>query len=358
MSDTSSDYINKNKVEDAAESSGGRRKATPGEEERGAYTYEYPRPALTADNVIFGFDGDNLKVLLIRRGVEPYKGYWALPGGFMRMSESIEECARRELFEETNVKDVYLEQFHTFSDPKRDPRGRVVSVAFIALVRPSDHKLIGGDDATDARWFSTTALPSLAFDHEHILELARECLKQELKLRPVAFRLLNEVFTIDEIRKVYEAINELIYDRRNFERKLLNSGVVDERNDMPTTGKRALRRYSLSEAARTMIDDENSVLLPDQSDDEDCVPEASYNQSAVDEEADLATDRDSMIPEMCCCASLFVEYNDDIGAFPEEKATTKETVISDEAVASIPTKNTKSSKDFGSLKNLFNFFDF
>lgn len=338
MSDTSSDNINNNKVkdsnnkvEDASESSGVRRKATPGEEERGAYTYEYPRPALTADNVIFGFDGDNLKVLLIRRGVDPYKGYWALPGGFMRMSESIEECARRELFEETNVKDVYLEQFHTFSDPERDPRGRVVTVAFIALVRPSDHKLIGGDDATDARWFSTTELPSLAFDHEHILELARECLKQELKLRPVAFRLLNEVFTIDEIRKVYEAINELIYDRRNFERKLLNSGVVDERNDLPTTGKRALRRYSLSEAASTMIDDEG---------------------------ADLATDLDSMISEMCCCESSFVEYNDDIEALPEEKATPEEKYISAEAVASKATKNRKSSKDFGSLKNLFNFFDF
>ena len=205
-----------------------RNEATPVEEKRGTYTYAYPRPALTADCVIFGFNDERLQILLIERGVEPYKGCWALPGGFMRMNESIEECARRELWEETNVKDVYLEQFHTFSSPGRDPRGRVVTVAFIALVRPSEYDVVGGDDANIAAWFDADALPPLAFDHKHILEEARQRLREILRLRPVAFTLVGEMFSIDELRRVYEAVNDTSYDRRNFHRKLLNSGLVEE----------------------------------------------------------------------------------------------------------------------------------
>lgn len=199
----------------------------PGQDDpKEEYVYEYPRPAMTADNVIFGFDGDRLKILLVERGLEPFKGSWALPGGFMRMNESIEECARRELREETNVHDVYLEQFHVFSNPGRDPRGRVVTVAFIALVRPADHAVIGGDDASNAMWFDVEMLPPLAFDHLDIIDMARTHLKELLRIKPVAFNLLNEVFAVDELRRVYEVITGNTYDRRNFHRKLMQSDVI------------------------------------------------------------------------------------------------------------------------------------
>lgn len=193
---------------------------------KGEYVYEYPRPAMTADNVIFGFDGERLQILLVERGIDPFQGSWALPGGFMRMDETIEQCARRELREETNVRDVYLEQFHVFSTPKRDPRGRVVTVAFIALVRPADHAVIGGDDASNAMWFDVDMLPPLAFDHLEIIDMARAHLKELLRIKPVAFQLLNEVFTVDELRKVYEVITGNTYDRRNFHRKLMQTDVI------------------------------------------------------------------------------------------------------------------------------------
>lgn len=206
---------------------------------KGKYTYDYPRPAMTADNVIFGFDGDALQVLLVERGIDPFKGSWALPGGFMRMNETVDECARRELMEETNVHDVYLEQFHVFSDPDRDPRGRVVTVAYIALVRPSDHDVIGGDDASRAMWFDVDMLPPLAFDHLEIIDMARARLKELLKIKPVAFRLLNEIFTVDELRRVYEVISGNSFDRRNFHRKLMQSNMISDIDEMPVCDARA-----------------------------------------------------------------------------------------------------------------------
>ncbi|MBD5292468.1 MAG: NUDIX hydrolase [Bacteroides sp.] len=192
------------------------------------YTYKYPHPALTTDCVIFGFDGTRLQVLLIERGLEPFEGCWALPGGFMRMDETLEECARRELQEETGIIDVHLEQLGAFSRVDRDPRERVVTVAFLALVPSLRFEVRGGDDAKKAAWFDADALPPLAFDHKHILEEARQRLREILRLRPVAFTLVGEMFSIDELRRVYEAVNDTSYDRRNFHRKLLNSGLVEE----------------------------------------------------------------------------------------------------------------------------------
>lgn len=194
----------------------------------GSYTYRYPHPAMTADCVVFGFDGEKLNLLLIERGIEPYKGYWALPGGFMRMNETIEECAARELFEETNLKHVYLDQFRVFSRPDRDPRERVVTVAFIALVNPALYRVTGGDDAAHAAWFELEYLPPLAFDHEMIIDAARAHLREIIRTRKVAFNLLQESFSVDQLRKVYEAINGTTYDRRNFQRKLMQSGLVEE----------------------------------------------------------------------------------------------------------------------------------
>lgn len=192
------------------------------------YSYKYPHPALTADCVIFGFDGIGLKVLLIERGVEPFKGMWALPGGFMRINETIEQAARRELAEETGLRHIYMEQFKVFSDVNRDPRERVVTVAFMALVRPADYRLIAGDDAVAALWFDENALPPLAFDHMEIILQAREHLKEVLRIKPVAFELLNKVFSLSELQKVYEVINRTHYDRRNFQRKALQTGMLQE----------------------------------------------------------------------------------------------------------------------------------
>lgn len=192
------------------------------------YCYRYPHAAVTADCVIYGFDGENLKILLIERGLPPYKGMWALPGGFMKIDETIDETARRELFEETGLKNVYLTQFKVFSKVDRDPRERVVTVAFIALVRPADYNLIAGDDAANALWFDEDMLPPMAFDHIDIIREARAHLSETLRVRPVAFELLNKVFSLSELQKVYEAVNRTTYDRRNFQRKALQSGWLSE----------------------------------------------------------------------------------------------------------------------------------
>lgn len=183
---------------------------------------------MTADCVIFGFDGEALKVLLIERGLEPYLGSWALPGGFMRIDETIESCAMRELAEETGLTGVYLEQFKVYSTVKRDPRERVVTVAFIALVRPAMYVLTAGDDASDARWFDVEFLPPMAFDHTSIIKEARQHLSEILKMKPVAFELLNKTFSLGELQNVYEAISGHSYDRRNFQRKALQSGLLTE----------------------------------------------------------------------------------------------------------------------------------
>lgn len=198
-----------------------------------SYQYKYPHPALTADCVIFGFNGEQLKILLIERGIEPYKGMWALPGGFMGIDETIEDAARRELNEETGLKDVFMTQFKVYSGVKRDPRERVVTVAFIALVRPSDYQLVAGDDASNALWFDENSLPPMAFDHADIIKEAREHLKEILRVRPIAFELLNRVFSLGELQRVYEVINGANYDRRNFQRKVLQSGNVREVSDEP-----------------------------------------------------------------------------------------------------------------------------
>ena len=136
------------------------------------YCYQYPHPAVTADCVIFSYDGNDIKVLLIQRGNDPYKGKWAFPGGFMNIDETAEQCAIRELKEETGLKDVVLEQFFTFTNINRDPRERVISIAFMGIAKSSEIK--GNDDAIDARWFSLNKIPDLAFDHDLILKKALE----------------------------------------------------------------------------------------------------------------------------------------------------------------------------------------
>ena len=198
---------------------------------KGTYTYDYPRPAVTTDCVIFGYDGKELKVLLIERGIEPFKGCWAFPGGFLNMDEDALAGARRELKEETGLENAFIEQFHTFSEPDRDPRGRVITIAHYALVKIQEVE--GGDDAAQARWFPIGEVPPLAFDHDRILRMAMSRLKERIHFEPVGFELLPDVFTMPQLQNLYEAILEVHFDRRNFASKMLKLGILEDTGDRP-----------------------------------------------------------------------------------------------------------------------------
>ena len=200
------------------------------------FCYKYPHPSVTADCVIFGFDGVSIMVLLIQRGIEPFKDKWALPGGFMKIDETAEECARRELEEETGLKNTAVEQFYTFSDVNRDPRERVITVAHYALVKLSEVK--GGDDAASAKWFELETIPSLAFDHDRILRMALSRLKERICFEPIGFELLPEVFTMTELQNLYEAILEVKFDRRNFYNKMLKIGILSLAEPRPANASR------------------------------------------------------------------------------------------------------------------------
>ena len=168
------------------------------------YHYKYPHPSVTTDCVIFGFDGTRLNVLLIERGNDPYKGCWAFPGGFLNMDESALEGAKRELYEETGLRDAYIHQFHAFSAPDRDPRERVISIAYFALVRLTDVK--AGDDAAKAQWFPLDEIPPLAFDHDKMLREALKALRRLIHFEPIGVELLPENFTKTQLQSLYEAI--------------------------------------------------------------------------------------------------------------------------------------------------------
>jgi 8-oxo-dGTP diphosphatase len=191
------------------------------------HTYEYPRAALTVDCVVFGFGGGELQVLLIRRGLAPFKGQWALPGGFVRLDETLDEAARRELEEETGLQQVFLEQLYTFGAVKRDPRERVVSVTYYALVRPADHKTVAATDAEAAEWFPVSKLPALAFDHQVIFDSALERLRGKLTYEPIGFELLPEKFTLTQLQRLYEAVLGQELDKRNFRKKVLSFGLLE-----------------------------------------------------------------------------------------------------------------------------------
>ena len=190
------------------------------------YTYNYEMPSVAVDCVIFGFVESGLKLLLIERNLEPYKGMYALPGGFVLPHETTEEAAQRELLEETGVQQVYMEQLYTFSQPNRDPRGRVVSIAYFALVNPEHFNLQSGTDAAQARWFSYAQMPQLAFDHYQIVNKALERLRGKIKYQPIGFELLPRKFVLSQLQTLYEAILEMQLDKRNFRKKMLSSGLL------------------------------------------------------------------------------------------------------------------------------------
>lgn len=204
------------------------------------YCYKYPHPAVAADCVMFGFDGVGLQVLLIERGAEPYKGRWAFPGGFINMNEDAEDGAKRELKEETGFTAARIEQFYTFSNPNRDPRERVISIAYYALVQIQEVK--GGDDAARAKWFGINEVPQLAFDHDLILRKAITCLRESIHFQPVGFELLPEKFTIRELQSLYEAILGVCFDRRNFLKKMLRLELLEQTDETiwPTPKRKAI----------------------------------------------------------------------------------------------------------------------
>ena len=202
-----------------------------------AYSYEYPRAALTVDCVVFGFDESELKVLLIERGQEPFKGRWALPGGFMRVDETVDDAARRELVEEAGLENVFLEQLYTFGAVKRDPRERVVSVAYYALVKLSDHRARAATDAANAEWFPVSKVPALAFDHADILAMALARLKGKVRYEPIGFELLPPRFTLSQLQHLYEAVLATDLDKRNFRKKVLGFGLLNPLKETQMAGR-------------------------------------------------------------------------------------------------------------------------
>jgi len=192
-----------------------------------SFTYKHPHPAVTVDGVVFGFDDADLKLLLVKRKVEPFKGQWALPGGFVTLNEGLEDAVRRELVEETGITRLYLEQLFTFGDPNRDPRERVISIAYYALVKLADHQVRAASDALEVAWFPVAEPPKLAFDHERIVDVALRRLKAKVRYEPIGFELLPEKFTLGELQRLYEVVLEQALDKRNFRKKILGTELLE-----------------------------------------------------------------------------------------------------------------------------------
>jgi 8-oxo-dGTP diphosphatase len=198
---------------------------------------------VTVDIVIFTVRDDSLQVLLVKRGVPPFEGQHAIPGGFIREDESLEEAALRELHEETGVRNLFLEQLYSFGDPKRDPRGRVITVAYYALIASDRLSLVAGADAAQAAWFSIAELPKLAFDHKRILDYALERLRNKLEYTTVGFQLLPRRFTLSELQAVYEAILGRQLDKRNFRRKIALLGILKPLREWRRTGRKPAQLF-------------------------------------------------------------------------------------------------------------------
>lgn len=222
-------------------------------------TYRHPRPAIAVDIVVLTIRHERLQVLLVERGVEPFRGQWALPGGFVQVEggrsgrgESLDAAARRELREETglDVEEVWLEQLHAFGAPTRDPRGRVISIAYLAVVAPDQFfRVQAATDAAATQWAPTDDPPKLAFDHAEILAFALDHLRQRLAQDPrVAFHLVPRELTIGDLRRVYEIIEGTTYDKANFRRRflrLVEEGKIEPIEGQQSTGGRPAAVYRL-----------------------------------------------------------------------------------------------------------------
>jgi 8-oxo-dGTP diphosphatase len=215
-----------------------------------AHTYSYARPALTVDVVVFALDEQDLQVMLIQRDLAPFAGSWALPGGFVRVEETLDEAAARELREETGLAGIFLEQLYTFGAARRDPRERVVTVAYYALVNLAGHAVQASTDARNAAWFSVNDLPKLAFDHREIFDVALERLRAKVRYQPIGFELLPEKFTLRQLQHLYEIILDRPLDKRNFRKKVLGMGIIKETNEIETdVAHRAARLFRFDKKA-------------------------------------------------------------------------------------------------------------
>lgn len=187
---------------------------------------EENHPALSVDVLIFTIRQDQLNILLIRRGKKPYENAWALPGGFIKINESLEEAALRKLMEETNLKNVYLEQLYTFGDPERDPRERVITVAYFALIPSEPIRFISSKSIKDALWYSVNNLPKLAFDHQKIIQYALGRIRSKIEYSNIVYSLLPKKFTLSKLQKIYEIILGKKLDKRNFRKRILSLGLL------------------------------------------------------------------------------------------------------------------------------------
>lgn len=205
---------------------------------------------VTVDIVIFTIRNGSLDVLLVQRGHEPFKNKWAIPGGFVRLSENLEEAAKRVLYEKTHVKDVYLEQLYTFGDPHRYPSARVITVSYVALIR-SDDLILSSEEGLNIQqisWHPVYKLPALAFDHQAIVSYALKRLKARLEYTPIAFQLLPKKFTLTELQKTYESILNHDLDKRNFRKKIVSLDILNEHEEFTKeSSKRPARLYSFNE---------------------------------------------------------------------------------------------------------------
>jgi 8-oxo-dGTP diphosphatase len=218
------------------------------------YCYDFPHPAVTTDVVILTIRDRKLKILLVRRAGEPYRGAWALPGGFVEPDEGLDQAAARELEEETGVTGVYLEQLYTFGEPKRDPRERVITVAYYALI-PSDRlRLQAADDAEAVGWFAMDELPALAFDHADIIAMAHQRLVAKLDYSTIAFAFMSERFTLTELQEVYEIIRQEAVDKRNFRKWALALKEIQETKEKRRVGiHRPAKLYRLKRPGTVAI---------------------------------------------------------------------------------------------------------
>jgi len=192
---------------------------------------------VSVDAVVFGYKEKSLNVLLIKRDIEPFKNYWALPGGLVLENESLEHAVERELKEETNITVDYMEQLYSFGEPSRDPRNRVISVAYFALVKPEHHNIKADTDANDVAWCNINKLPELAFDHKIIFERAKNRIQNKLTYEPIGFDLLENKFLFSDLEKLYMTILEKDIDRRNFRKKILSFNILEELDEKVSEGR-------------------------------------------------------------------------------------------------------------------------
>lgn len=216
---------------------------------------------VTVDIVIFTVRDRTLQVLLVKRGIPPFQGQHAIPGGFIHEGESLEAAALRELYEEAGVRNVFLEQLYSFGDPQRDPRGRVITVAYYALIASDKFSLIAGSDAAEAGWFPLNKLPSLAFDHQNILDYAVERLRNKLEYTTVGFELLPQKFTLAELQAVYEAILGRPLDKRNFRRKIALLGILKPLREWQRTGRKPAQLFRFAASRFEKLKDKG-ILFP------------------------------------------------------------------------------------------------